>query len=309
MAHLSENWNDLLEPAFYKIFDGEYTRFTEKKSMLSVLFGQKTSKRSYEKDSSAGALGDWETFSGTIGYSDTNLGYDRRYEFAEKVQGTKIERKLYDDDLFNIMNKRPAQLGYSGARTREKSGAEIFNNAFTSEPSSTLGGPLDSSGNPTELCASDQCNSGDGATQSNEGTTALSATAVETTRRLMIGFRGDRSEAISINPDTIIVPLALEETAWEIINSKGKIDTADNNANFHFGKYKLIVWPVFLTDTNNWFLVDYDYMKQCLLWWDRIVPEFFQDKDSDTLLAKYCGYMRYGLGWNDWRWIFGNLVS
>ena len=96
MAHISENWPDVVEPAFYKIFDGEYTRFTEKKSMLSILFGQRTSKRSYEKDSSAGALGDWETFSGTIGYQDTAPGYDRRYEFDERVKGIKIERKLYD---------------------------------------------------------------------------------------------------------------------------------------------------------------------------------------------------------------------
>lgn len=309
MAHTKENWPDLLEPAFYKIFDGNFREFTEKKSMLSVLFSQKKSERHYEIDSSAGALGDWESFTGTVGYEDTTQGYDRRYEFDEKVRGIKIQRALADDDLHNIMDKKPENLAKAGTRTREKSGAAIFNNAFTYEPSSSLGGPLDSSGSPTELCASDQYNAGNLATQSNEGTTALSATSVEATRRLMIAFTGDAGEELGIIPDTLIVPLALEETAWEIINSKGKVDTADNNANFHFGKYKLIVWPVFLTDSNNWFMVDYDYMKQCLMWWDRILPEFFQDKDSDTLLAKYCGYMRYGTGWNDWRWIYGHLVA
>mgnify|MGYP001615098357 CR=1 FL=1 len=93
MAHTSENWPDIVEPVFYKIFDGEYTRFTEKKSMLSVIFGSKTSKRSYEKDSSAGTLGDWEEFTGTVGYDDTTQGYDKRYEFTEYVKGIKIERK------------------------------------------------------------------------------------------------------------------------------------------------------------------------------------------------------------------------
>ena len=125
----------------------------------------------------------------------------------------------------------------------------------------------------------------------------------------MSAFKGDQGEVINVNMDTILAPIDLEETAWEIINSKGKIDTADNNPNFHFGKYKLVIWKNFLTDSNNWFAIDMELMKTFLLFWDRIPLEFFQDSDSDTLIAKYIAYMRYGLGWSDWRWIFGNLVS
>ncbi|MBW2086664.1 MAG: Mu-like prophage major head subunit gpT family protein [Deltaproteobacteria bacterium] len=277
--------------------------------MLPILFSMKKSKKSSEKDSSAGALGDFEEFTGTVGYDDTVQGYDRTYTFTEKVKGMKIERKLRDDDQYQIINRRPKQLAYSATRTREKDGAAIFNNAFTSEPSAALGGPLDSSGNPTELCASDHYNVGNHATQSNEGTSALSATSVEATRRLMAAFTGDQGEVINVNMDTILAPLGQEETAWEIINSKGKIDTADNNANFHFGKYKLIVWKNFLTDSNNWFAIDMDLMKDFLLFWDRIPLEFFQDSDSDTLVAKYIAYMRYGIGWSDWRWVYGHKVT
>lgn len=68
----------------------------------------------------------------------------------------------------------------------------------------------------------------------------------------MTGFSGDRAEKLDIMPDLILIPRNLEETAWEIISSKGKVDTADNNANFHFGKYKLAVWD-WLNDSNNWF--------------------------------------------------------
>jgi len=160
-----------------------------------------------------------------------------------------------------------------------------------------------------ELCASDHVNAGDGASQSNEGTTAFSATAVEATRRSMVGFKGDQSETISVNPDMLILPINLEEQGYEIINSKGKVDVATNNVNFHQGRYKMLVVPNFLTDTNNWFMVDSDLMKKDLWWFDRIPLEFMQDKDSDTLLAKYLGYMRYGFGWIDWRFIFGHLVA
>jgi len=93
--------------------------------MLPILFSMKKSKKSSEKDSSAGALGDFEEFTGTVGYDDTVQGYDRTYTFTEKVKGMKIERKLRDDDQYQIINRRPKQLAYSATRTREKT-APLF---------------------------------------------------------------------------------------------------------------------------------------------------------------------------------------
>ena len=76
--------------------------------------------------------------------------------------------------------------------------------------------------------------------QSNEGTSTLSASSTETTRLLMADFRDDQNEMISYEMDTILIPINLEQTGWEIINSTGKVDTAENNANFHKGKYKML---------------------------------------------------------------------
>lgn len=301
MAHVAENWPDLLEPTFREIVGTEFYAFTKTKSNLPALFNMSTSDRYYEQFSSAGALGDWDEFTGTVPYDDSAQGYNTHIYFTEYAKGIKVERKLADDDLYNIMNSRPEELGRSAARTREKHGAQIFNEAFTSEDSTK--------GDGAELCASDHTNAGDGTTQSNEGTTALSATAVEATRRLMTAFRGDRNEIISVNPDMLLVPINLEEAAYEIINSKGKVDQTTNNVNFHQGKYKLLVWPNFMTDSNNWFMIDSELMKRYLRWFDRIPLEFMQDKDSDTLLAKYIGYMRYGRYWTNWLWIYGHLVS
>lgn len=301
MVHVAENWPDLLEPTFREIVGTEYYSFTKNKSNLSILFNMGTSEKNYEQFSSAGALGDWDEFTGTVAYGDTAQGYDTKISFPEYAKGIKVERKLADDDLSNIMNSRPEELGRSAARTREKHGAGAFNNAFTSEDSTK--------GDGAELCASDHANAGDGTTQSNKGTTALSATAVETVRRAMTAFKGDQNEIISVNPDMILAPINLEEAAYEIINSKGKVDVSTNNVNFHQGKYKLVVWPNFLTDSNNWFMIDSELMNRYMRWYDRIPLEFFQDKDSDTLLAKYIGYMRYGWYWTNWIWIFGELVS
>jgi len=144
--------------------------------------------------------------------------------------------------------------------------------------------------------------------QSNEGTSALSAANVEATRLDMYDFYDLAGETISVNPDTILAPRDLEETGWEIINSKGKVDTADNNQNFHYGKYKLVIWDR-LTDADNWFMIDYSEMKEYLLWYNREPIQMFQDKDSDTLIAKYLSYYRCGTGWDGWTWVYGQLVS
>ena len=132
------------------------------------------------------------------------------------------------------MSRYPKGLATSASRSREKLGAQVFALSFTFEPTD---------GDGAELCASDHGSNVAGvATQSNEGTSALSATNMETTRINMHNFTDDIGEKISVSPDTIIIPRNLEQTGWEIINSKGKVDTANNNANFHQGKYKLVVW-------------------------------------------------------------------
>lgn len=197
------------------------------------------------------------------------------------------------------MSRYPKNLATAASRSREKLGASIFDLGFTYEPTD---------GDGAELFASDHGSNVAGvAAQSNEGTSALSATAVETTRINMHNFRDDIGEKISVMMDTIIVPRDLEQTGWEIINSKGKVDTANNNANFHQGKYKLVVWDR-LTDTTDWFGSDYNMQKEYLLWWNREPNQFFQDKDSSTMVAIYLGYYRVGTGWDDWRWGFGHLV-
>ena len=71
------------------------------------------------------------------------------------------------------------------------------------------------------------------------------------------------------------------------------------------GRLSPVVWNR-LTDSNAWFLIDSGLMKQHLHWFWRINPEFANMTEFDSLIAKFRVYMRYGIGWDDWRWIFGN---
>jgi len=307
MPAVSENFADLLEPGLRKIFTDQYNQIPE---MYQSIFNINTTDKPYEKDSSVGAFSDMEPFTGTIGYDEIYQGYDVKYEFAEFAKGFKIERKLFDDDMYNIINRKPAGLALAAKRTKEKYAASLFNTAFdeTGGAISVGGLTILTNTEALPLCDGSHTSTGSATTQSNTGTTALSATAVEATRILGCGLKDDRDNLISIQYDTILVPRALEETAWTIINTQGKVDTAENNKNFHYGKYKLAVWD-YLTDSNNWFMLDQAMAKMFLNWYTRIGLEFNQDKSFDTYIAKYSAYERYGWGWSDWRWLFGHRVA
>lgn len=293
---LAGNWNDLLEKDFSKIY---YDQYKVLPAMVPDLFNVQRSDAAFEKTSAVGQVPDFVEFTGKIQSREPILGYDKTFTFTEYAAKIEIQRKLAADDQYRVMSRYPKNLATSASRSREKMGAQIYSLAFTYEPTD---------GDGAELCASDHGSNVTGvAAQSNEGTSALSAGNVETTRVAMHGFKDDIGELISVNPDTITAPRALEQTGWEIINSKGKVDTANNNANFHQGKYKLVIWDR-LTDTTDWFMTDYAMQKDYLLWWNREPVQFFQDKDSNTLTAIYLGYYRIGTGWDDWRWMYGHLV-
>jgi len=295
---ISENFGDLLDARFSKIYEAEFAE--NLKRDLSPLFNVTTSDKADYRVSGMGGLSDVDTFDGSITYDSPSQLYDKTITFPERAKGIKVERKLYDDDLFGIMDQRPRGLAAAVARTRLKSEAEIFNNAFTSADG----------GDGVSLCSSSHPYSPDDATtQDNSGTTALSATAVEATRRIgAASIYTDRGELALVEYDTILCPVALEETAFEIINSTGKVDTANNNINFHKGRYTLVVSSR-LTDSNNWFMIDSRLAKQFLMWVDRVKPEFNFDRDFDTFVAKWSVYMRYGTGFGDWKWLYGHSVT
>lgn len=240
---ITENFGDLLDARMRRIYTNEIKENIDA-SMIPKIFGMETSTRNYEIVSAIGGMSDVEDFDGQIAYDSVGQLYDKTFTFPEKAKGFKVERKLYDDDLFGIMDRRPWQMAIAIARSREKQGAGIFNGAFVGT------GGADSQ----PLCsASHPYSPDDATTQSNAGSTALSPAAVEATRRIgHTSIYTDRGELVLINYDSILCTINNEETAWEIINSTGKVDTADNNPNFHKGRYQLAVWDR-LTDSNNWF--------------------------------------------------------
>ena len=300
MTAINEKWANLLEPGLRQIFDITRDGMAAQ-AVAPQLFNVSTSSKAQEHDLGEGGFGDWNEYKGTINYDDDDEGWKTTYTHAEFVKGFAVERKLVDDDLYNIINRKPRKLAISAERTKEKAAASVFNNAF----SSSYAG-----GDAVELCGAHPYSPVNASTQANNGTSALTYDNVIATRKLMRAYTDDRAELVSVMPDTILVPPELENTAWEILESTNKPDTANNNGNYvRSNGFRLIVWD-YLTDANNWFMIDSGLASLYLNWFDRVPLEFTADPTSDyNLVAKYRGYMRYSYGWSDWRWVYGHAVA
>lgn len=304
---ISERWAQLLEPGLRSIFELQATALAAP-SRIPLLFSVQDSTKAAEHDLGVGGFGDWHEYEGAIEYDDNEQGYKTTYTHKEFAEGFVVERALVDDDQYNIINARPRGLATAAIRTREKHAASVFNNAFST---TYLGGDgialCESAGHPYSP--------GNASTQTNEGSTALSYDAVVETRRIMREYKDDRGELVPINPNLILIPAELENTANEIVNTmRGPNTQQPSTADFAASLVQqhginFLVWD-YLTDANNWFLLDTVLAKQYLKWFDRVPLEFAADPTSDfNLIAKFRGYMRYSYGWSDWRFVYGHNVT
>lgn len=302
MTAISEQWAYLLEPGLKAIFNVQAAELAAV-SKIPMLFNVITSEKANEQFLGVGGMSDWKEFKGAIEYDSFDQLYKTTLTHKQYVKGFSVERQLVDDDLYGIINPQPRQLAMSAMRTREKHAASVFNNAFSS---SYTGGDSVSLCNDSHPLA--PTHSGD--VVDNAGSTALSYDALVATRELMRAYVDDREELIPVNPDTLLVPPEIEEEAFTIWKTMQKPDSANYHDNFVIGFLKnIIVWD-YLTDANNWFLIDSALAKIHLLWIDRVPLEFTMDPTSDfNLEAKFRGYMRYSYGWSDWRWVYGHSVT
>jgi hypothetical protein len=113
----------------------------------------------------------------------------------------------------------------------------------------------------------------------------------------------ENNEPANIWPDTILVPFALRNEVYEILNSGGKLDTGNNNTNPNEGKYKVVVsrWLDYLSCTTKVFLIDSSYLKKTFFWIDRVPLEIESRKDFNSGNWQIKAYERFSAGFSDWR--------
>ena len=301
---VSTSFGDLLDPLFEEIFNDALEGHPDMLPELYDMVG--TNGRADMKWSEIGAFDDFAEFTGDVQYQSPFQGYDVTAVPIEFASGFQVERKLFDDDQWNVMNERPRGLADAAHRTRQRHGSRIFGNAFSVDTyfsTNTEAVALCSTAHTTTTGASTA------AGFSNKGTSAFSATALETARINMKRFRGDQAQRIETMPDEIWFPPELYGRVDEVLSSSQKTKTADNDINIHQGVYTPHEWT-YMDDANDWFVGDTARRRRYLKWTDRIALEFAMAEDIDTIVAKWRAYMRYaGAIWLNWRFIYGHEVS
>lgn len=296
MASYRASWPDLLEPGFREIFDDA---FTEEEQVFPKLFHVNSSSKQDEKDSAATGFGMMQlTGEGeAVDYEDPLQMYDVTYTHRKYTKGFKVSEELYEDDQYNIMNKKPKALGRSARRTAEYHAASVFNNAFST---SYLGGDA------KPLCSTTHPRIDGGTAQSNANTSGITLTEpnLETGLIAMREQLDDKGMRIQVMADTILVPVNLEKQANIIVNSNLRSGIADNDLNPYRGKYSVIAWEYITTNDTVWFLIDKSQHQ--LNWFWRVKPEFKQDVAFDTGMGLYKCRARFSKGWSDWRGVWGS---
>jgi hypothetical protein len=304
MVAIIGNFSDLLDPRFQRIYNEEYEKHPD---MIDNFYAKATAKLYTERFSSVGTLPDVGAFGGMVTYNDVSQGYDTAVTPLEFAAGFQVQRRLFDTDQFFIIDSKPKALAQSFWRTRQSYAARPFNNAFSVDTF------FANNSENVAMCSNSHTTTSGASTASgfdNLTTASLSATSLAAMRKQMIGFRGDQAEPIAMMPDELIIHPDLYDVAYEIVGSQGKPDTANNNANVHYGQYKVTEWQGFLTDSNNYFLVDSSMMKSWgLVWLEPVSPEFAFVEDFDSLIGKWRTYGVFGNAWLNWRFILGAQVS
>ncbi len=292
-------------------FEGPILAFMEKEegdfaanSLKNVLYNVKKSKHYSESVTGMTGIGDFVATDGAVPYDDMEEGYSKTFIHQVFQKGIEIKRETIDDARIIDMENQAGTITDAANRTMEKFVHAPF--AYSTSTSFSLAGKTFTSTGSDGLAlgsAAHTSKTGKGANQSNLVTTAFGKDTIKSAEEAMIGFKTDIGEPGNFVPDTILVPYALKDDAYEINYSMGKLNTANNNANPYEGKYKIIVskWLDYLGVTSKAFLLDSKYMKKCLYWIDRVPLEIASNKDFNTNNWQIKGYMRYSLGFTDWR--------
>lgn len=305
MASLSPQWADILDPSFRTIYGAEVKQIPTKFQDVFNTFG---SKKNIEKDSSASGLSKLvqRAENAAIAYEDETQGYDVTYTHLNFSLGTSVSRKLWQDDQFNIINRKPQNLARARSRTQEQFGADVLNGGFTAGGS---GSALFTAGDAVALFASNHPRTDGGTAQSNTTTSDLAEDSLEAALVAMRATLDDKGQGELITPDTLVVPPALEKEAYILLNSTGRVGTANNDVNPYKGRLNVIVWDYlganFGGSDTAWFILDKSYAK--LNWFNRsdngLEGPF---TDFDTKAAKWTVDLRWSAGWSDWRGAYGS---
>jgi hypothetical protein len=292
-----------LWPGVNKWFQTEYddwaTEYTE-------IFDVERSTKQFEEDVGVSGFGlaGVKPEGESLEYDDSEQNFTARYVHKVYAKGFIITREMYEDDQYGVIGSRRARaLARSLRITKEIVHANVLNNGFNS--SYTMGSDHDG----VELFSSAHPFGPYGGTFQNELTTPadLSEASLEDLLIEIAGAKDARGLQMALHGMKLVVPRQLQFTADRILNSNGRVSTADNDLNaIKHGNYlpQGFVVNHYLTDQDAWFVkTDCPDGMKCM---QRRDMNFSNDNDFDTHNARFRADDRYQAGWSDPRGMYAS---
>ena len=200
--------------------------------------------------------------------------------------------------------------------TLAKAGGQIFNRAFTDSSGVTAGIYITRYGDGAPLASTSHPRSDGGTAQSNASSTSipLSETNTETGRTALLNqLQDDGVPMMDPGEIYLVVPQDLAKTGEIIAGSALRPGTANNDINIYHGEHFKVMASKFLSSgisasstgsATAWFLVAPNWSKLCIMISKGPDLEFLKDKDTKSGLFDVI--LDLGVGWYDWRGVWGS---
>lgn len=298
-----ENYFDLLWPNYSKLIGEGYQ---EKPIEYDTIFKVETSTSAFEKYREVNGLPVWEeNFEGEpYNMAERSLGNEALIVNKRYDQSFKITWEYFSDNKERAMggqgiNGEARMLGRGCRVKQELTAAEIINNGFTNVGYD--GVALFSTAHPLA----------DGATAANTTTVAADKALNDVNLKKAITAMSKQTDnvgiKIQVKPDVLAVSSDLYFTALTVVNSALVAGTNNNDKNVIGMVAPLKVCNMSYFDDGIWMLKDSGIDSLIFQWRER--PEFGHYNILGTADHVIYGRARWGVGYRDWRGLYGVKVT
>ena len=288
-----------LLPGLNALFGLEYAKYGEEHKEI---FETETSDRSFEEETKLSGFGSAPTKAegSAIEYDNAQEAWSARYTHETVAMGFSITEEAIEDNLYDSLSSRYTKaLARAMAYTKQVKASDILNNAFAAGTTYGDGQALCSTAHPLVS----------GGTNSNRPTVAadLNETSLEAAIIQIAGYTDERGLLMAAKPKKLDIPPALQFVATRLLETEGRVGTADNDINAIMsngavpGGYAV---NHYLTDTDAWFMMT--DVPNGLKHFVRSPMATSMDADFDTGNSRYKARERYSFGVSDPLGIYGS---
>jgi len=288
-----------LEPGLNALFGMEYARYENEHAEI---FETESSDRAFEEEVLIVGFGNARDKSEgqSVGYDSASEGFTARYTHETVALAFALTEEAVEDNLYDRLGARYTKaLARSMAHTKQVKAANVLNNAFNSSFTGGDGVELVSNAHPLA----------GGGTFSNRPSAYadLNETSLENALISISTFVDDRNMILALQGTKLVVPPQLQFVADRLLDTPGRVETADNDINAIRNMGLLpqgYAVNHFLTDTDAFYVLTDcpDGFKH----FERSPISTSMEGDFDTGNVRYKARERYSFGFSNPRAVFAS---